>query len=979
MKDKNGIKRIYDYWLDWKFSAKLTSTILNVTLCGMAALLIVNFIVDAREQTARTGSQWITLGDQVLLRASEKVSEEVRVMETLAKTPSLIAAVAEANTNRANWTPEMIDVQDKAWVDRDPSIQTTVQEIATNPISTYLIDFCKDNPEEVEVFVTDRKGLNLAMTDQTSDFLQADESWWKSAFAGGNGSIYFGAVEYDESSKTYAMKIGIPVIDPETNQAIGVLRGTLDISIMINTLGNVKVGTAGNVVLLDSDGIVLYSRQPEHFMKPAPDSILSLFQSEQSGWKQTADMDGNPAIVSYSSLDTDMDNSLGWRLLVTQTSAETNQGAIRNLLISLLAGILVATIGIILSRRIILDSIVAPLTLLTKKAHELSTGNVTDEASTSVNNRLILRKDEIGDINRAFDRLMIYLQGAASASTAIANNDLTISVTPNSENDVLGIALKKMICGLQSAIGQVAESAEALSAAASQLAVTSDQSGHATNQIASTIQQVALGITQQSQDFNRTSNSIEQMDRTIAAVARGAQEQAIAISKASEVASHISSAIAQVTANAQSGASGAMEAAEAARAGVKTVEATIASMQTIRQKVGVSTQNIKEMGERSEQIDSITETIEDIASQTNLLALNAAIEAARVESKGEKTVEHVLQQHMLGVISLVSELLASGRELDAKDLVNLAQLARVEALSISDADGVVVASNDPNSLGFRFSEDLRQESSNFRGLLNQRDGVVIRPIRERDQDSKPYIYVGVSRRDRPGIVQAGMAGDLVYRLGGYSRGFAVVAVEIRKLAEHAKEATKEINTLISGIQKSVAEAMVVMEAGNRSIENGSAQAAEAGNSLAIILSTAESVHQQVGEILAAIQHMNTSANELVKVMDTVNGVVNENTAAMKELAAGSNEVTQAIENIASVSEENSAAVEEVSASTEEMSTQVEQVTAATQSLAEMAQALQTVVAQFKLSAEQKPAMSKAISTLSKQREPWSSNFSKISS
>jgi hypothetical protein len=217
-------------------------------------------------------------------------------------------------------------------------------------------------------------------------------------------------------------------------------------------------------------------------------------------------------------------------------------------------------------------------------------------------------------------------------------------------------------------------------------------------------------------------------------------------------------------------------------------------------------------------------------------------------------------------------------------LVHLAQLARIEAFCISDADGVIIASSDPNSLGFRFSEDLRHESSNFRQLLNQRDGVVIRPIRERDQDSKPYIYVGVSRRDRPGIVQAGMAGDLVYRLGGYSRGFAVVAVEIRKLAEHAKEATREINILISGIQKSVTAAMLMMEDENRDMEKGSAQAAEAGNSLTAILSTAESVRQQMEEIVAAMQHMNTSADELVNVMNTVNRIVKENTAAMKELA-----------------------------------------------------------------------------------------------
>ena len=241
-----------------------------------------------------------------------------------------------------------------------------------------------------------------------------------------------------------------------------------------------------------------------------------------------------------------------------------------------------------------------------------------------------------------------------------------------------------------------------------------------------------------------------------------------------------------------------------------------------------------------------------------------------------------------------------------------------------------------------------KSSSVFRKLLNQRDGVVIRPTLERDQDGKPYIYVGVSRRDCPGIVQAGMAGDLVYRLGGYSRGFAVVAVEIRKLAEHAKAATREINVLISGIQKSVAESIAVMEDGTRNMENGSAQAAQAGKSLAAILETSESVRGQVEEIVAAMQYMSKSSGELSKVMQAVNAVTEENTTATRALAAGSNEVTQAIENIASISEENSAALEEVSAATEEVSAQVEQVSASAASLMNMAQELQQVIAQFKL-------------------------------
>jgi hypothetical protein len=88
--------------------------------------------------------------------------------------------------------------------------------------------------------------------------------------------------------------------------------------------------------------------------------------------------------------------------------------------------------------------------------------------------------------------------------------------------------------------------------------------------------------------------------------------------------------------------------------------------------------------------------------------------------------------------------------------------------------------------------------------------------------------------------------------------------------------------------------------------------------------------------------------ELVNAMDSVSAVVVENTASTEEMAAASSEVTKTIQNIASVSEENSASTEEVSASAEEMNAQVEEVTASAQSLAEMAQTLQNVVSQFKL-------------------------------
>ncbi len=189
------------------------------------------------------------------------------------------------------------------------------------------------------------------------------------------------------------------------------------------------------------------------------------------------------------------------------------------------------------------------------------------------------------------------------------------------------------------------------------------------------------------------------------------------------------------------------------------------------------------------------------------------------------------------------------------------------------------------------------------------------------------------------------------RAGEHGKGFAVVADEVRKLAERASSATKEIGGLVKDIQRTVNDAVAAMQAGSTEVENGVTQANQAGQALAEILKAVEGVNHQVVEIATAARQMGGLSNELVAATDAVSTVVEENMSVTKQMADGSAEVTGAIENIASVSEENSAATEQVSASAEEMTAQVEEVTASAQSLAEMAESLQQIVSQFKLSDE----------------------------
>ena len=541
-------------------------------------------------------------------------------------------------------------------------------------------------------------------------------------------------------------------------------------------------------------------------VKAYEDQMLPALKKANASTADTLKMDGDmdvliqnmhtPLIKISESLQTE--NEQG------NKDFDTERTWINNLSIGI--GILVVLLSIGLGI-LISNSVTSPITHLVRAAKNIAIGDLNQELDTR-------SQDEVGVLSEAFSQMVVYLQEIANAAEKIAIGDLTVQVAPKSSQDTLGNSFVKMVTSLQNMISGLVENARSLQGASNQLADAAGQAGQATSQIATTIQQVAKGITQQTESISRTASSAEQMGRAIDGVARGAQEQASSVSRASQITTQISSAIQQVTENAKASATGASEASNTAYTGTEMVQKTIHGMQSIKTKVGISSEKVQEMGRRSSQIGAIVETIDDIASQTNLLALNAAIEAARA--------------------------------------------------------------------------------------------------------------------------------------GEHGKGFSVVADEVRKLAERSSTATKEISSLIKGIQNTVSEAVSAMQDGATEVESGVASASQSEAALSSILNAAEMVRMQVEEIAQAAQAISTSSNELVAAMDTVSAVVEENTAATEEMAASSSEVTEAVESIASVSEENSAAVEEVSASTEEMSAQVEEVNASAQSLAEMAQSLQEVINHFKI-------------------------------
>jgi methyl-accepting chemotaxis protein len=184
------------------------------------------------------------------------------------------------------------------------------------------------------------------------------------------------------------------------------------------------------------------------------------------------------------------------------------------------------------------------------------------------------------------------------------------------------------------------------------------------------------------------------------------------------------------------------------------------------------------------------------------------------------------------------------------------------------------------------------------------------------------------------------------RAGEHGRGFAVVADEVRKLAERSSIATKEISKILGDIKRETIAAAQAMRTSSDSMDSGIAVSQRASRSLESV-SRAIATTSSVAESLAGqAREMQDASMRFTENMSSASAAVEENAAAAKEMQSTTNHVTDAMVPVAATASQNAATAQDAALSTRQLALGIAEIDSTARALRDKAEQLENLVARF---------------------------------
>jgi putative methionine-R-sulfoxide reductase with GAF domain len=393
---------------NYSIRAKLIVTLFVSTVMAVGVLAFAADRVFRAQMTLSLGETLKTYAEARALTVGDALNRQVDVLQSFSLNQALLNEVERASRARTG-DPDQLARLDEQWRAADEAgndQDSLVQSVLTGQTAEELRRFRNSFPEHVEVLVTDKFGANIAATNRTSDYYQADENWWQSTYNRGVGAVYIGQPEFDESSQAYSLIMAIPLRARLTQEVLGILRTTVDLRAISDLLRSSRFGRTGEVNVLLPGGRLLGGSAAEQ-VSLAPEVVGVLGAGVNEAYLEI-DLNGAPHLVSQAPLTTlDPDGTLsirnlGWAVLVAQQSSEALQPVTEATRTNQLTGVGAVVMASLLAL-FIGQQLSAPIVRLTSTAVKVREGDLTARAKVESN-------DEIGQLAGTFNTMTAQLR-----------------------------------------------------------------------------------------------------------------------------------------------------------------------------------------------------------------------------------------------------------------------------------------------------------------------------------------------------------------------------------------------------------------------------------------------------------------------------------------------------------------------------------------------------------------------------------------